>query len=207
MIYDISPTITPALAVFPGDTPPRREVLQDLERGDHLTLSTLHATVHLGAHLDAPNHYDPGAGGADTIPLERCLGPCQVIQAREVPGELLGPDDLADEPAAERILVKTGSFPDPEQWCETYTGLSPDLLNLLADAGVTLVGIDTPSVDPSTAKQLHAHQCCRERDLTILEGLVLDDVPPGHYELIALPLPLEGFDASPVRAILRTLPR
>ena len=110
-IYDISPPITESLAVWPGDTPPRREILLDLARGDSVTLSTLHATVHLGAHADAPNHYRTSAPSIDQRPLELYLGPCQVIAVTVPRGHLIRPADLPRPILAERVLLATRSFP------------------------------------------------------------------------------------------------
>jgi arylformamidase len=106
---------------------------------------------------------------------------------------------------APRVLFATGTYPDPTHFNEDFAGLSAKLIDYLAEKGVTLVGIDTPSVDPYESENLPAHQAALRRDVAILEGLVLENVPAGIYELIALPLRLVGFDGSPVRAILRTL--
>ena len=83
--------------------------------------------------------------------------------------------------------------------------LSPALVEELARQGVVLIGIDTPSVDPATSKELPSHQAIYRHDIAILEGVVLTSVNEGDYELIALPLKIKGADASPVRAILRSL--
>jgi len=203
VLYDITPRVTPALAVWPGDTPLSREVLMDTARGDNLTLSTLHATVHLGAHADAPSHYGAGAATIDERPLERYLGPAQVIRVDVARGTRIGPECLPDRPAAERILLATGTYPDPDVFARDFAALSVELVERLHERGVTLVGIDTPSVDLFESKDLPAHNACLRHDLAILEGLVLTGVPQGVYELIALPLRLVGFDASPVRAVLR----
>lgn len=203
MLYDITPTVGDGLAVWPGDTAPRREVLLDLERGDNLTLSTLHATVHLGAHADAPSHYGAGHPSIETRPLEPYLGPCRVIRCDDVQGTRIGPRCLPDDVEEERVLFATGTFPDPNRFNEDFAGLAPELVHALADRGVRLVGIDTPSVDLFPSKDLPAHAACLAHDMAILEGLVLDGVPEGTYELIALPLRLQKFDASPVRAVLR----
>jgi len=204
-ILDISPPITPALAVWPGDTQPSREVLLDMERGDSITLSSLHATVHLGAHADAPGHYGKRAPGIETRPLEDYLGPCQVIRVAALPRTRIGPDALGVPIAEERILLRTDTYPDPDRFHEDFAALDPGLVDFLHERGVRLVGIDTPSVDLSDSKELPAHRRFLVHNMAILEGLVLEDVPPGRYELIALPLRLVGFDASPVRAVLRTL--
>ena len=205
MIYDITPLITPDLAVWPGDTPPAREVLLDMARGDNLTLSTLRATVHLGAHADAPSHYGAGAPSIEARDLERYLGPCQVIRVDAGRGTRIAPGDLGVEIDSERVLLATGTFPDPRKWNTDFAALAPALVDHLAESGVVLVGVDTPSVDLFDDKTLLAHRRFLARDVSILEGLVLADVPAGRYELIALPLPLAGFDASPVRAVLRPL--
>lgn len=204
MIYDISPPVTPALAVWPGDTPPTREVLLDLTRGDRVTLSTLHATVHLGAHADAPSHY--GLRGADIarVPLELYLGPCEVMRVPAARDERITPARLPRQVRSERVLLRTDTFPDPGRFNEDFASLSPELVDHLHASGVRLVGVDTPSVDPFSSRDLAAHQRFLAHGMAILEGLVLAQVPDGVYELIALPLRLAGFDASPVRAVLRS---
>ena len=205
MLYDISPPITASLAVWPGDTPPTREVLLDLAVGDSVTLSTLRSTVHLGAHADAPSHYGIRAPDIASRTLERYLGPCEVMRVTVARGERITPGMLPRSVSAPRVLFATGTFPEPTRFNEDFASLAPELVDHLHASGVTLVGIDTPSVDPMSSKDLPAHHRFLAHDMAILEGLVLRAVPDGRYELIALPLPLVGFDASPVRAVLRTL--
>jgi arylformamidase len=205
MLYDITPPISEDLKVWPGDTTPRREVLLDVQRGDVVTLSTLHATVHLGAHADGPNHYGIAAPSIDQRSLEYYLGPCQVVRVDVSRQARVTPDMLPASIEARRVLIATGTFPDPTQFNEDFAALSPGLVDSLHIQGVRLIGIDTPSVDLFDSKDLPAHKRFLFNDMAILEGLVLNDVPPGVYELIALPLKLVGFDASPVRAVLRTL--
>jgi arylformamidase len=208
MIHDITPVISGALAVWPGDTPPTRQVLQDLSRGDSVTLSTLHATVHLGAHADAPSHY--GSEGADIASrsLAFYLGACEVMRVTRAPepGGVIVPALLPRPPRLARLLIATGTAPDPNRFNQDFAALSPILVDYLHQRGVRLVGTDAPSVDPSfSSKDLPAHRRFLAHDMAILEGLALGSVPEGEYELIALPLRLAGFDASPVRAVLRSL--
>jgi arylformamidase len=209
-IHDISPPISPDLKVWPGDTPMSREVLCDMRQGDNITLSTLRATVHLGAHADGPNHYGKDAMAIDERSLDYYLGPCQVIHANVERGNRVGMrhlrsqiSDLKSEIRAPRVLIATGTFPDPTHWNSDFAGLEPELIDELHRCGVMTIGIDTPSVDPQDSKDLPAHARFLANDMAILEGLVLKNVPEGVYELIALPLKLVGFDASPVRAVLR----
>ena len=205
MIYDITPPITDRLQVWPGDTPPVREVLLDMRRGDNITLSTLRATVHLGAHADAPSHYAPAGAAIHQRSLDFYLGPCQVVRVAAAPATRVTAAMVARPLQAERVLIATGTFPDPGHFNTDFAALSPELVQSLHEQGVRLIGIDTPSVDLFNSKDLPSHQMFLKYDMAILEGLALEGVPEGVYELIALPLRLVGFDASPVRAILRTL--
>jgi arylformamidase len=205
LLYDITPAVTAKLAVWPGDTSPSREVLADLNRGDNITLSTLRATVHLGAHADAPSHYGRDAASIESRSLDLYLGRCRVVRIKAARGTRIPPSAIPSELRAERVLVATGSYPDPYAFNDDFCAFEPETVDLLHDRGARLVGIDTPSVDLFSAKRLVAHARFLAHDMAILEGLVLAHVPEGEYELIALPLKLDGFDASPVRAVLRSL--
>lgn len=204
-IYDISPPISPDLKVWPGDTPPSREVLLDMKRGANITLSTLRATVHLGAHADGPNHYGTNAPAIDERSLDYYLGPCQVIRTDVKRGERVAAKHLKQVINQPRVLLATGTFPDPTNWNNDFAAIDPALVDDLHRRGVITIGIDSPSVDLFDSKDLPAHARFLANDMAILEGLILKDVPEGAYELIALPLKLVGFDASPVRAILRSM--
>ena len=201
--HDITPPISPELAVFPGDTPFRRDVLLSFAAGQHLELSTVHTTVHLGAHADAPSHYHPDGVAIDKRDLSRYLGLCEVRSVLVPPRTRLTPAHLGDAPlCAPRLLLRTGTYPQPNVWTPDFAALSPELVDWLAGQGAVLVGIDTPSVDLADDAVLLSHAAIFRHDLAILEGIVLDGVADGVYLLVALPLPLVGADASPVRAIL-----
>jgi len=207
-LYDITPPITSALNVWPGDTPMTREVLCRIEDGASVTLSTLRATVHLGAHADGPNHYSSTGTGIGERSLVPYLGICRVIHAPGTRGRRVGIPDIEggiEQIAEPRVLICTESFPDFTRWNADFAGLEPSLVEVLHSRGVVTVGVDTPSVDTQDSKDLPAHQVVARHDMSILEGLLLASVPPGVYELIALPLKLIGFDASPIRAVLRTI--
>lgn len=204
-LYDISPALSPQLGVWPGDRPLSREILLDLARGDSVTLSTLTATVHLGAHADAPSHYGPGAPTIEARSIDLYLGPCQVMHVDAARRSRINVAQLSGAVLAPRLLLRTGTFPDPERWNDDFAALDPALVEHLAARGVRLIGLDTPSVDLIDSQDLPSHAAFLRHDMAILEGLVLAAVPEGLYELIALPLRLVGFDASPVRAVLRTI--
>lgn len=210
MIYDLSPPISPALPVWPGDSPVTREVILDQTRGDSVTLSTLRTTVHVGSHADGSIHYDRRGAGVEAWPLDQFLGPCVVVDAPTPRGGRVGIQHLRGGLAAitqPRVLLRSGTFPDPSSWNEDFAGLDPALIDALAARGVRTIGVDCPSVDTQTSKDLPAHAACFRAGIAILEGLMLAGVPDGEYELIALPLKIVGSDGGPVRAVLRTLDR
>lgn len=207
MIIDITPPITPNLKVWPGDTPASREVLMEIAKGDVVTLSTLRSTVHLGAHADGPMHYALGGGDVTTFPLERYVGRCRVVRVEVGRGERVGIEHLPRgvNIVEKRVLFRTDTYPEPEEFSTDFAGLAPELIDMLAARAVATIGIDTPSVDLFDSKDLPAHAAMHRNDVAILEGLALGAVEPGVYELIALPLRLVGFDGSPVRAVLQTV--
>ena len=205
-LWDISPAIHPAAPVFPGDTPYSQEWVASIGPGCPVNVSAIHLSPHVGAHADAPLHYDPQGAAIGLVDLDAFLGPCRVIHA-------IGCGPLIEWPHIEhainaslpqRVLVRTYQKA-PTDWDPDLAAYAPETVQKLADLGVQLIGIDTASIDPASSKTLDSHMVIRQRNLRVLENLVLDDVAEGDYELIALPLKLTEADASPVRAILRAL--
>jgi arylformamidase len=204
-IWDISQPLRPGLPVWPGDTAFAHQRTWQMEAGSPVNVSALTLSTHSGAHADAPLHYAQGAPDIASVALEPYVGECLVVDARGVGAEI----DVGDLPhlhSADRVLFRTFERFPHDEWQAETTAIAPETIHWLAEQGVILVGIDTPSIDPQDSKQMLAHKAVLEHDIRVLEGLVLDDVPEGRYELIALPLPIVGGDAAPVRAILRELP-
>ncbi|MDB5858336.1 MAG: Kynurenine formamidase [Ramlibacter sp.] len=206
-LWDISPPVAPGSPVFPGDTPYQQQWAATLGPGCPVNVSTLTLSPHVGAHADAPLHYDPEGRPIGAVDLAPYLGPCRVIHAI-AKGPLVRWEHIAHAVAGlpQRVLVRTYQRMPADRWDADLAAYAPETIERLADAGVLLVGIDTASIDPAESKTLDSHQVIRRRGLRVLENLVLDDVPEGDYELIALPLKLMTADASPVRAVLRSLP-
>lgn len=203
-IWDISQVLHPALPVWPGDTAFAAVRTWHMEEGSPVNVSAVTMSTHTGAHADAPLHYDANGRDIASVELEPYLGECLVIDARKV-GALIEPRDLPALDGATRAIFRTFEHFPREAWIEETTAFAPETIDLLAAKGVRLVGIDAPSIDPQDSKTMLAHRAVLKHDMRILEGLVLDDVAPGRYELIALPLSIANADASPVRAILRDL--
>jgi len=201
--YDISPEITSETAVFPGDQPFERNIVLDFKKKDNLVLSNITTTAHIGAHVDAPNHYHAEGVGISEVNVSRYIGLAQVIDVNATSSQRITPKDLSTQYIqAPRVLLRTNSFPNPNKWNDDFKALSPELISFLASKNVVLVGIDTPSIDPAHDKELVSHNEVYKKKLSILEGIVLTDVPQGLYILIAQPLRLKDLDASPVRALL-----
>lgn len=203
-IWDISQALRPGVPVWPGDTPFRQAGTWQMDDGSPVNVSALTMSTHTGAHADAPLHYASGAPDIASVDLAPYLGECLVVDARGA-GPLILPEHLPELAGAERVLFRTfAAFPH-HAWEDETAAIAPATIDALAAAGVRLVGLDGPSIDPQTSKTMDAHLAVLRHDIRVLEGLVLDAVPPGRYELIALPLPIVGGDASPVRAVLREL--
>ena len=204
-LWDISPPVSPASALFPGDRAYTQEWTATLGPGCPVNLSAVTLSPHIGAHADAPLHYGAGAAAIGEIDLTPYLGPCRVVHAIGC-GPLVRVEHLQhaaiDLPT--RVLVRTCTAA-PLAWSPEFSAFAPETITWLAGLGVLLVGIDSQSVDPADSKTLDSHRQLLKYDMRVLENLVLDDVPADDYELIALPLKWILADASPVRAVLREL--
>jgi arylformamidase len=160
---------------------------------------------HAGTHVDAPLHWLPGGADADAIPLIACFGSATVVDAAGhdrvsadvIPQAALrrGHRVLLRTDNSERRLARQGGFH------EDFVALAPDAAELFARAAVALVGVDYLSVE-SPAGDGSVHRTLLRAGIVLLEGLDLSEVAAGDYNLIALPLRLQGGEASPVRAIL-----
>jgi arylformamidase len=205
-LWDISPPVHPGSPVFPGDAAFSLDWAARIGPGCPVNVSTLRLSPHTGAHADAPLHYADDGAAIGNVPLLPYLGPCRVIHAIGA-SPLVQWHHVAHATAGlpPRVLVRTYARAPINAWDDALAAYAPELIERLADLGVLLVGIDTASIDPASSKTLDSHQVIRRRGLRVLENLVLDDVPEGDYELIALPLKLMTACASPVRAVLRKL--
>jgi arylformamidase len=204
-LWDISPAVSHETPVWPGDTSFSSETTWQIANGCPVKVSRMTLSTHTGAHCDAPSHYDANGAAIDAVALDAYIGPCRVVEC--LSAGVVQPHHVAHALAAvpPRVLLRTYAVAPQTVWDEAFTSVAADTIELLARHGVVLIGVDTPSLDPQESKTLDAHHAVRRHRMAILEGIVLDGVPEGDYELIALPLKLHGLDASPVRAVLRSL--
>lgn len=205
-LWDISPPISMGMPLWPGDTAFQQEPAWQMDSHCPVNVGRITLSPHTGAHADAPLHYAADGAPIGEVDLDAYLGPCRVIHcigATPVVAPQQVEAALADVPP--RVLLRTYREAPLSQWDPEFCAVAPETISLLARHGVRLIGIDTPSLDPQSSKTMDAHQAVRRHGLAILEGLVLDQVAAGDYELIALPLRFAALDASPVRAVLRSL--
>jgi arylformamidase len=206
-IYDITRTVTPTTAVWPGDASYNVATVLDLAQGSSVNLTTISLSPHTGTHADAYFHYTAMGAHPSAMPLDAYIGRAKVVTVSKRDGALL-PEDFAqvDMTDVQRLLIHShvSDLPD-DQWASEFPYLSIELIEWLAGYGVRLIGLDSPSVDAFDSTGLPCHHAIKAHGMVNLELLTLRGVPDGDYELIALPLNLDLACGSPVRAILREL--
>ncbi len=201
-LIDISQPLGPDTAVWPGDRPVALEWTLRRRNGDSVNVAAVSLSVHAGTHADGPRHVSDEGAGAGSLPLATFVGPAVVVDARgrgELDADTLDGVDLEGAP---RVLFRTRERTDPGSFPERFAALSTRLARRLVEMGVKLVGTDAPSVDPVDSTALDAHHILAEGGVVNVENLVLDDVAPGRYTFIGLPLRLVDADSAPLRAVL-----
>ncbi len=203
--WDISQTMRVGMPVWPGDTAFSSCRTLRLDETCPVNVGRFTCSTHTGSHADAPLHYARAGVSAAELDVDRYVGACTLVDASDF-GPRVTPSHIeAFVPVGTaRILFRLFErFPHAD-WPSDFAVVSPAAIDLLAERGGVLIGVDTPSLDPLVSKTMEAHRAAERHGMSILEGLVLEHVPPGDYELIAPPLKLAGLDASPVRALLRS---
>jgi arylformamidase len=209
-LIDITPPIRPGTPVWPGDTPVGFTRTWVMEDGSPVNVAKIQISTHTGAHADAPLHYDADGADIASVSIEDYVGPCAALHLMDASGAVTAAqmaaalDRVCGADVPPRVLCRTYERAPLDAWDPGFTALSAEAVDLLAGRGVRLVGTDAASVDPETSKTMDAHRRVAAHGMRIIEGLWLDRVAEGRYELIALPMKLEGLDAAPVRAVLRT---
>jgi arylformamidase len=209
-IYDVTVAISSTVPIYKGDPPVTIEAVKTMALGDAANVSKLCLGAHTGTHVDAPNHFVDGRRRVEDLDLDKLIGRCRVVELDDSV-MAIEPSHFSTGDGLERVLFKTRNsafWSDPERGFRTdFTFITPESARVLADSGVKLVGIDYLSVEQFGSPDHPTHITLLEKEVVILEGLDLRNVPPGEYELICLPLKFVGGtgDGAPARTILRTL--
>ncbi|PAK52397.1 arylformamidase [Priestia megaterium] len=202
---DISQPLDKKTAEWPGDTPFSYEVSWSKEETGSVNVGKITMSIHTGTHIDAPFHFDDNGKKVIDLDLDLYIGRTKVVH---IPAnKSIGINELSNVNlnGVTRLLIRTDAWQDRSVFPETIPYIEPGLASYLAKLGIRLLGIDLPSVDPLDSKELAAHHELAYHKIHILEGVLLDKIPSGDYELIAAPLPLVEADGSPVRALLKKI--
>jgi arylformamidase len=205
---DISVPLRNGMVTWPGDAPFERTSTLEIVKGDPCNLSQFSTTTHIGTHMDAPRHYLAGAAGMETMPIAASIGRARVIEIRDP--EMIRVSEL--EPyrpsKGERVLFKTRNSADAwksDEFQKEYVHIHPEAAGYLVECRIQTVGVDYLSVGGFQSGGPETHRILLEAGVWIIEGLQLQHVEPGEYELVCLPLKIIGGDGAPARAVLRKL--
>jgi len=211
-IYDVSVPLSGETPTYPGDPGIKIDEWHTLAKGDAANVSFMHFGLHSGTHVDAPAHFIQGGAKVGSIPLDSLIGDVEVVEVADeimmIDASFVTANCGRETP---RVLFKTRNsafWSTPQNgFREDYTYLHPDAARILVDSGIKLVGIDYLSVEQFQSEKFETHQVLLSNNVVILEGLDLRAVVSGRYELICLPLKIEGGsgDGAPARVVLRTL--
>jgi arylformamidase len=212
VIYDISQTLRASLPVWPGDGAFECGVTAEVAAGSSVTLHRFAMSSQSGTHAESARHVRDDSASLDELELGVFWGLCTVVDVSAGVGPVLASEVLPKLSAfasvsasLERVLLRTFAKPNWSTWPADFRPIASGLIDEIAARGGRLIGTDAPSIDPASSKTLEAHHAAHRARMAILEGLVLDQIPEGVYELVALPLPIKAVEATPVRAVLRTL--
>ena len=204
-IHDISVPVRTGGLVYPGNPDITIELQQAISRGAGANVSSVRFGSHTGTHVDAARHFFDDGESVDQIPLDSLIGPC-IVLTFDSSLMSVGASDLAKHELKgnSRVLIRTrnSGFLTEAEFQRDYTFLAPDGAEFLVSKGVRLVGVDYLSIEQFHSGHHKTHRTLLEKKIVIVEGLNLQDIEPGEYELICLPLRLEGLDGAPARAVL-----
>lgn len=202
MWIDITQTMQNGMPNWPGDTPFSFEVGYTKQQTGSVNIGRMTTSLHTGTHADSPYHFQSDAETIEHLDVNIYIGDCVVLDFRgeqEITASHLEKQNLY---GVKRVLLKTVGY-TPSEFPIDISVITLDAVKFLKEQGVFLIGVDNPSVDPLDSKELSIHHALYSNGIHIVEGLKLDNVVPGLYELIALPLKIAGADGAPVRAVIR----
>ncbi|WP_338779852.1 arylformamidase [Metabacillus sp. FJAT-52054] len=200
---DISQPLNSKIGHWPGDTPFSYETVYTKEQTGSVNIGKITTSLHSGTHVDAPFHFDDRGPKINELDINLFIGPARVIDMTDqlqISRETVSRYNLD---GVTRLLIKTAVPNKPEIFTEKIVPLDPDCGAFLKEKGIFLIGVDVPSVDQLDSKDMAAHHALYKNGVHILENIMLDEIEPGDYDLVALPLPIEGADGSPVRAVIK----
>jgi arylformamidase len=205
--FDATVPCTPNTPPWPGDTPMSCGWTMRRSEGESVNVSTITMSPHVGTHADAPLHVRDGAQASDSLAIPHFNGLVHVVDVRDLKSSitLAMLSERLRVPEPLRVFLRTGASVAEGRFPPSWPWLDDAAAAALAQRGLRLLGTDAPSVDARDSKTLLTHHACFDHGASVLENVDLRDVSPGTYELRALPMRLQGLDAAPVRALLRSV--
>jgi arylformamidase len=207
-LYDITVPVHEGMPTWPGDPGLSLRLASSTAKGSVANVTRIDMGAHTGTHMDAPFHFEPDGVGIDRLPLEVLVGPCRVFDLTNILGHInRAALEKCDLRGVTRALFKTKNSrrwaSDEREFDKGFIAVAADGAEYLVAHGVKLVGVDYLSVEPFGSKDHPVHHTLLRASVVIVEGLNLAEVPPGDYEVMALPVKLRGADGAPARVILR----
>ena len=206
---DVTATLNAATTpVYEGDAPMKFDFLKDMRKGDGFTLSVYSLGAHSGTHIDAPMHFIRDGAAVDQVPVESLIGPARIIDISDAVQSIDAAElNRHQWRGVPRVLFRTRSsvrgWMTSSTFHRDFAYIAPDAAQLLADAGVRLVGIDYISAEQFGAPAPRTHQILLGKGIPIVEGLALGGVAAGDYDVIVLPMKVAGHEGAPARAVIR----
>lgn len=202
---DITRPLYPGMPVWPGDHAVEEHPSARISAGDGYNLSCWVLSNHVGTHVDPPLHFIANGAPVTGMDLEVLCGPCRVLDLMHLTSHVTK-SDLVRPGIASRLLLKTrNSLADASVFHDDFLALSVEAARCLVDAGVRLIGVDGPSIEPYHSAEHPVHEAILGAGIAVIEGLDLSSVVAGDYELVCAPLPWRNGDGSPCRVLLRHL--
>lgn len=201
-IFDVTLPMSPAMPVWPGDSPVRLGRVRSMDRGARNNLSSLACCVHSGTHVDAPLHFIADGKDIPALPLDVLIGPARLVELPEVDEITVASLSKLDLEGVTRVLFKTRNGRlEPDGFQKSFVAISLDAAGWLIEQGIRLVGIDYLSVE-RFGSDGSVHRRLLGAGVVLVEGLDLVGTPPGDYTLCCLPLKLVGSEGAPARVVL-----
>jgi arylformamidase len=203
ILYDATLPLHPGTILFPGDPAFELVNLFAREKGDSFELARIIMGTHAGTHVDAPKHFLDGGASVDEIPLGILVGAGAVVDLRGEP--VIDEKRLEKIHWVDRILFKTDNGPllSEGRFQDDFVSLTEGGAGVLIEKRVKLVGIDYPTIEKTSPSGGPVHRMLLQAGIVIVESVDLLEVPPGPYEILCLPLRIQGADGAPARVILR----
>ncbi len=205
---DVSVPLKTGMVNWPGDPTVNLERIMTIEAGDEANVTLMSMCAHTGTHMDAPLHYLDGGLPIDAIPPAATIGPARVIEIADTESIQLAEIESAELREGERVLFKTHNSTRDGRWdhfLRDAVYIAPDAARFLGEVGIRTVGIDYLSVGSLGADSAEIHRVLLSAGIWVIEGLDLEGVEPGNYEMLCLPLRIVGGDGAPARCLLRAI--